>query len=211
MQYKLFTLLIFTLLSSCVPYKYPSKDFKHLKLSTCTSENSKTTTEDYLAHPLYSIIPRHRSQIYWYDVGHWLTWAAFGNDDDGIFGEEKTAFYKMDKPPSLAKAFQWALRNPFHNFCFYVIGSAHRPNSEWILISLSETKCESLTYHPLAKQNFSAHDESGLLLALHGGKPFISFRFCHSNGRKSEFYLGWRERGNFGAKCHLWKQEVKKS
>lgn len=40
-----------------------------------------------LSHWLYRFIPRHRSQIYWYDFGHWISWALFGNDDHGIFSE----------------------------------------------------------------------------------------------------------------------------
>ncbi len=88
-------------LVSCVPYRYHTRDFV-----ACQEECEPTChqcREQAREHWLYDIIPRHRSQIYWYDVPHWITWALFGNDDDGIFGEEPTSHFHCNETPSLWK------------------------------------------------------------------------------------------------------------
>jgi hypothetical protein len=135
--------------------------------------------------------------IYPFDLGHWMMWALFGNDDDGIFGEEPTAHYRTKMCPSLGKACLWGWRNPLHNFCFYVIGSADRCNSELTLIRLTPCYGEALVYRPRATTVF-AGDSSSFYLALHGLKPFVSARIVWSDCYESRFYLGWRCRGNFG-------------
>lgn len=147
---------------------------------------------------LYDFIPRHRSQIEWYDLGHWTTWMLFGNDDDGIFGEGREAQYLVTKKANVGKALRWQLRNPLHNFCFYVIGSAYRENSEITLLEISPERfcCLKETWPP---KNFPSQ-RSCFFFALHGGKPFIAFQLVYSKTYRAEFYLGWRDRGNFGLK-----------
>jgi hypothetical protein len=102
--------------------------------SACTSCMRYKTEMDPEAHRLYQLIPPHRDVIVWYDVGHWCTWTLFGNDDDGIFGEGPCAHYRQDQPNDYAKALAWGCRNPLHNFCFYVIGSAYRKNSGFTVL-----------------------------------------------------------------------------
>ena len=119
--------------NSCASYKIPTSDFH--AVYPCGPSDSRTLASlpnqaEALDHPLYQTIPRHRCQIRWFDLGHWSTWTLFGNDDDGIFGEEPTANYRLEERPDYKKAFLWWCRNPLHNFCFYVIGSAERTNSE---------------------------------------------------------------------------------
>ncbi|MEC7838978.1 MAG: hypothetical protein VX777_02940 [Chlamydiota bacterium] len=186
-------LLTFTqiLFSSCTPYKKPIKKFNHYN---CKQD-----------HPLYNLIPKHRCQIRWYDIPHWIAWAIFGNDDDGIFGEGSKAHYKPQFPASYHKAIQWFFRNPFHNFTFYIIGSAYRTNSEIDILRMTSKKIESGKYRYPAQFNFASKRNSGLYIALHGGKPYISLRIFHCPHRKSDFYIGWRSRGNFGIKCNLWR------
>jgi hypothetical protein len=154
------------------------------------------------SHWLYQVVPRHRCQIAPWDVGHWIMWSCFGNDDDGIFGEEPTAEFKPECEPSFAKALAWTLRNPFHNFCFYVIGSANRCNSEFTVLRITPDESETMVYRPEASTVFAGHNSS-FYLAFHGGKPFISSRIVWSETRESRFYLGWRCRGNFGLRCNL--------
>lgn len=156
-------------LTNCAPYRVPTQ---------CLMLDEKG-----LDHPLYSIVPRHRCQIRALDLGHWMTWTLLGNDDDGIFGEGLKASYYSNIPPCAFKALRWTARNPLHNFCYYVIGSAHRHNRKIALIDLR-----------------SKINESKFFIGFHGGKPFISFCFDYSSSRKGEFYIGWRERGNFGIK-----------
>lgn len=180
------SILLF-LMCGCASYKVPTESFT----------NGKGTHEEALSHWLYTVVPRHSSQIEWYDAGHWLSWSLLGNDDDGIFGEESN--YKPDLPNGVAKASCWFFRNPLHNFCFYVIGSSQRVNPEYIL--LKATPHELTACRPSNQPANFGGEGTSFFAALHGGKPFISLRIAWSAKRKSEFYLGWRERGNFGAKC----------
>jgi hypothetical protein len=185
----LFPVILFSL--GCARYTYPTDSF--------LTEDSDFNRSEALSHSLYNIIPRHRSQIRWYDVGHWATWMLFGNDDDGIFGEDSKKPYKHDQPISFKKAVFWACRNPLHNFCFYTIGTAYCTNSELAIIRLGDGTFGFCEYSPEAGRVFGGKGSS-FLLALHGWKPFISLRLAYCPHRSSQFYLGWRERGNFGVK-----------
>ncbi len=192
-------LLIFccmlTLLSGCVPYHYDTCHFTGIcePCDPVTEENIELSR----SHWLYKVVPRHRSQIRWYDLGHWTSWALFGNDDDGIFGEEPTAYFCKGSPPSLPKALAWAWRNPTHNLCFYALGSAHCVNDEFTLLRLTPCYKEAFVYRPQAATVFAGKGPS-LYIGLHGGKPFISSRVVWSQTREGRFYIGWREKGNFG-------------
>ena len=174
---------LLVLLTGCMKYKIPTESLPY--------------PNESLDHPLYEIIPRHRCQLAWYDVGHWTSWMIFGNDDDGIFGEP--ANYHEKQSPGLKKALAWQLRNPLHNFCFYVIGSAQRQNSEFDLLKIGQGKVEGMQYRGSGQNNFP-YESSCFYLALHGGKPFVSLRLVYTPKYRSEFYIGWRERGNFGIK-----------
>lgn len=173
-----------------------------LGLTSCASYRTMSddsfSSDADMHHLLYSCIPRHRSQIKWYDVGHWTTWALCGNDDDGIFGEKVP--FRKEEPNDGKKALRWWFRNPLHNFCFYVIGSAHRKNSEFTLFALSKNRFQFLWYTPEAKTTFFDKGTS-LYLGFHGWKPFFSLRVAYTPSYCSDFYLGWRSRGNFGVKC----------
>lgn len=177
------------LMNGCASYKVPTESFI----------NENGSNAEPLSHWLYGVVPRHSSQLSWYDAGHWLTWTLLGNDDDGIFGEESD--YKPDLPTGVAKASHWFMRNPFHNFGFYVIGSAQKDNPEYILLKASHQGVLAFR-HSEEPSNFGDKGSS-FLLALHGNKPFVSLRVIWSERKKSELYFGWRERGNFGAKCIL--------
>jgi hypothetical protein len=176
--------------SGCSTYKYPTGSF-YEKASPMESSAAN--------HGLYQITPRHRSQLYWYDLCHRTTWMLFGNDDDGIFGEGPSANYRPNQPPCFAKAVAWWFRNPLHNFCFYVIGSAHRENTQIDIFQIVDNKISGLHYRPEGTHLFE-DGKSSFHVALHGGKPFISLRLCYHPNYRADFYIGWRERGNFGIK-----------
>ncbi|MCB1111289.1 MAG: hypothetical protein H7A37_06425 [Chlamydiales bacterium] len=176
------------LLTGCAQYKVPTSHF-------CAAP-----------HPLYTVIPRHRCQIRCYDLPHWAMWALFGNDDDGLFGECCKPPYRCSQHNCINKALRWNLRNPLHNFCFYVIGSAHCQNSEVTLLEISPQRFCIGRYRSCNGVNFPS-DCSSLFIALHGWKPFISLRIKHCPHRSSDFYIGWRERGNFGIKCNLFNKK----
>ncbi len=156
-----------------------------------------------LAHWIYYVIPRHHTQIRSYSVGHWLTWALFGNDDDGLFGEEESADYRPDEPISGWKATKWGARNPFHNLFFYVLGRAYAEPSQLGIISISSAGLKLFEYKKKGSV-FAGSGGSGFFLGLHSGLPFISLRVNHF--RQSNIYLGWRERGNLGFKAQLAKK-----
>lgn len=189
---RLVSLLLIMTLAGCAPYKIPTNEL----------------CEESSVHWLYNYIPRHRSQIAWYDAGHWIMWGLLGNDDDGIFGEGLKAHYEPEKPPSLGKAMKWQIRNPLHNFCFYVIGSANRENSEFTLLKVTPFDFQLCHYEPTAHTVFPSKN-SCFYLALHGGKPFISFRLRWTPTTTTDFYFGWRERGNFGIKATPLKKSTK--
>lgn len=192
-------LFIAIFLCGCASYKIPTDVFR-------VEEDHCPGCKNYnqaLSHWLYDLIPRHRSQIRWYDMGHWTSWILFGNDDDGIFGENWT--FHLDQPISGLKALKWGMRNPLHNFCFYVIGSAHRHNREITLLNLTSKGLCLFEYNPYQSRNFGDVNSS-FFIALHGGKPFVSLRLAYSSTHRGNFYLGWRDRGNFGIKFAPWAE-----
>lgn len=184
-------------LHSCAPYQIKTNDLPIGYPSKSISEKEENFRQKARSHYLYQLIPRHRSQIQWYDASHWISWGLVGNDDDGIFGEEPSSNYKTQHPIGMKRALLWSLRNPLHNFSFYVIGSAQWKNSEFIFLRLSPEKFSMFRYRPIGGKEFGGKGSS-LLFCLHGWKPFFSLRLYY--GRLLEFYLGWRSRGNFGIK-----------
>lgn len=109
----------------------------------------------------------------------------FKNDDD-----PKVPADLWPGQPQWLRSLKWHLRNPLHNFTFYVIGIADRrimvigdyPGDVFAPAGWKRHKV-----YPL-KQNSDHPVIDGW------GRPFISYY------GKVKFYLGWRERGNFGIK-----------
>lgn len=187
-----FCLYVFT---GCARYKISTDAFNNCH---DLAQEQRNNQENALSKRLYYVIPRHRCQLVWYDLGHWTTWLLFGNDDDGIFGEAPTACYRVRRQNTFRKAASWWLRNPLHNFCYYVIGSADRVNGRLTLLQISKRTRKIMTYSPVVP--FEPEEKSAFLAALHGGKPFLSLLIVYNRKWKSHFYIGWRERGNFGLK-----------
>ena len=107
----------------------------------------------------------------------------FGNEDDGWCGEkDKGMRWWLTKNCSgkctISCAVKWFIRNPMHNFVFYVIGFA-------------DHEIENKTFWPSPPHKilFTMRRVKGTIIKL----PFFAFR-C----KKWEGYIGWRERGNFG-------------
>jgi hypothetical protein len=95
------------------------------------------------------------------------------------------------KPHDKLRKLKWNFRNPFHNFSNYVIGISDK---KFTRSGRYPDKISS----PRGGWNFSVAHRTWRWL------PLISYR----RGR-FEFYLGWRERGNFGAKINV--TDAKKS
>ncbi|MGR3952243.1 MAG: hypothetical protein QRY74_05050 [Chlamydia sp.] len=162
-------------------------------------------------HWLYRIIPRYRNQLHWYHIGPFLGWMFFGNEDDGLFGEGPKAIWEISTEPTLFKALSWFFRNPFHNYTFYILGTAAQEQKidEFILLDYTKTAFRIGVYSPKASTVFSDKNHS-LFFAFHAMRPFVSFRYTLSNNRRIEGFCGWRERGNFGLKCALRSDKERK-
>lgn len=161
-----------------------------LMLSGCSRPSNS-------CHWLYDYIPENRAAIGEREGARQLAWALLGNDDDGIFGEKDP---KFKGAPCCLQALNWQLRNPLHNFCFYVIGTAYKENDELDILKITGKGVCVLHYHAIAKTIFP-DENSCFYLGLHGGKPFMSLRIRYTASRQLDLYAGWRERGNFGLKC----------
>ena len=96
-------------------------------------------------------------------------WAIFGNNDDW-----PPPAHCYPELPDWKRRGWWLIRNPLHNFTFYVIGVADKEYYFW-----GKTWGKGW--------NFAYIEYSWLLL------PFVSYR-----GKSIEGYIGWRDRGNFG-------------
>ncbi len=189
-------------ISGCAHYKVCTQKFvEHSPNPLSIREESEKheNKKDAAAQRLYRVVPRHRCQIKRYDVGHWLTWMLFGNDNDGIFGEFSHRPYKLNCKNNFKKALSWWIRNPLHNFTFYTIGSAHCVNSKFTILNINRYGICCFHYDPVAKHTFGGPGSS-LFIGLHGWKPFFSLRLDYSKRLTSQYYLGWRNRGNFGFK-----------
>lgn len=105
-----------------------------------------------------------------------LLWKIFGNDDDW----PPPDWYMSNKAMWQRKTY-WLIRNPLHNFTFYVIGVAGK-------------KTERAGRHPMDVFNPSGGWNWAVTKYKACRLPFISYK-----GRIM-FYIGWREKGNFGFK-----------
>lgn len=108
----------------------------------------------------------------------WLCWALFGNEDDGVIGDLN---WNPQQEDTLKRRVMWWLRNPLHNAFFYVIGVAHRDTTR-------TGRYPADVFNPNGGWNWAVTRYRWLRL------PFVSYIGA------VKFYIGWRERGNFGLK-----------
>jgi hypothetical protein len=97
------------------------------------------------------------------------------------------------RPGEKHRVFKWHLRNPFHNFAFYVIGIADKPH-------IRSGRYPKAVANPNGGWNFAVAKYKGLRF------PFVSY----SRG-EFDFYLGWRKGGNFGIKINYGAQRPPKT
>lgn len=90
------------------------------------------------------------------------------------------------KPDGKLRTLQWRLRNPFHNFTFYVIGVTDRDFTRY-------GRHADGVFNPNGGWNWAVIPVAGFIPL-----PFISYK-----GERVKFYILWRERGNFGAKFNV--------
>jgi hypothetical protein len=111
-------------------------------------------------------------------VQKWNPLWGFGNADDPA----PPAWFR---PGSAHRLMLWRMRNPLHNFTFYVIGVADKATRR-------TGRFPAHVFAPGGGWNWAFTRHRCLPL------PFVSF-----DGKFFRSYLGWRESGNFGGKVNL--------
>lgn len=106
-----------------------------------------------------------------------VLWKIFGNNDDWPPPD-----WYMPGERERKRKLYWLMRNPLHNFTFYIIGVAGKP-------FVRTGKFSQDVFNPDGGWNLAVTAYKWFRL------PFVSYL-----GRSVKFYIGWRERGNFGFK-----------
>jgi hypothetical protein len=107
-----------------------------------------------------------------------IIWALFGNDEYGIYGDLN---WNPEQEQTVMRAIRWWFRNPMHNLMFHVL-SVPKPFT-------SEGDYPNDVFSPVVGWN-------NVIRIGSNGKRY---RFISYIGAV-KFYIGWRERGNFGLK-----------
>lgn len=108
----------------------------------------------------------------------------WGNADD----PQPPAWYRPGRP---LRGLLWQLRNPLHNFTFYVIG-VH--DADFV----RRGRAPAHVFHPDGGWNWAVIERGWLRL------PFVSYA-----GRHVRAYALWREKGNFGLKLQRVRRPAK--
>ncbi|MEO7297049.1 MAG: hypothetical protein ABI042_00580 [Verrucomicrobiota bacterium] len=126
-------------------------------------------------------IPRHHpTPLQKFNPLFWI-----GNVDDPVPPE----WYR---PENRARNMLWGFRNPMHNFFFYVVGIADK---EFEVVGRFPGKVSG----PEGGWNWTVCKYKCLRL------PFVSYKRGNFN-----FYLGWRNRGNFGVKLNYSRKQLRR-
>jgi hypothetical protein len=94
-------------------------------------------------------------------------------------------WWKPDAPLDERRR-SWKLRNPFHNFTNYVIGVSDRH-----------------THRMGINARSIWNDQGSFNAAVTQAGPFLYLPMISNRGPFFEWYIGWRELGNFGAALRL--------
>ena len=98
---------------------------------------------------------------------------------------------KTYRPGKRTRMVTWYFRNPFHNFTFYVIGIGDK-------VHLRVGRYADRVANPNGGWNWAVCRYQWLQL------PFVDY-----HGGRFEFYVGWRNGGNFGMKLNLLQHQAK--
>jgi hypothetical protein len=137
-------------------------------VATATKTQVKMATS-YPRHPHHFSTSKKLNPIWW-----------FGNADEPVAP-------KWYRPGKSCRNFMWHMRNPFHNFDFYVVGIVEKPFTR-------VGRFADRLSNPNGGWNWSVSRYKRLRL------PFIDYR-----RGKFEFYFGWRTSGAFGIKFNFTK------
>ena len=123
----------------------------------------------------------------WHDVhitpsaGLKIRWSAKLNPVWWLQNADDPAPPDWYLPGEKHRVLKWSFRNPLHNFNFYVIGVADKP-------IVRSARWPEKNFNPNGGWEAAIVRRKLLLL------PFVSYQRTHCI-----FYIGWRERGDFGA------------
>ena len=114
-------------------------------------------------------------------VQKWNPFWSLGNADDPVPPD----WYR---PGASGRRMMWQMRNPLHNFTYYVIGVADKDTTR-------TGKHPAHVFAPDGGWNWAVARHRWCPL------PFVSFESA-----RCRFYVGWRESGNFGGKINFRKR-----
>ncbi len=130
-------------------------------------------------HWLYSVVPPSYEKAKGLSL---ITWAIFGNDEDGIFGERSSV--PTYGKQSVRNFGRWWMRNPFHNLCAHVL--RWQTSKAFVLVE-SPGKNH---FHERTHRNWVTPGRQFQITLV---PVFVSWRTDTWEG-----YLGWREDGALG-------------
>ncbi len=203
MQRILFLIVVLGLviLTGCLPYRQPTSRFTNTR-TPATNPAEYAVRERASKQGLYVLIPRDRKQIAWYDLPHWLTWTFFGNEHDGIFGEDTQP--PFTESPGMKSFLAWQLRNPACNFCFFVLGSGDwKTHHSYTVLQADAKGVKGFKTEP--DPSVFGQGTSAVIFSFNDYKPYLSFKFPVSKYHMTDFYFGWRPEGHFGIKFRPFK------
>lgn len=183
--------------TGCASYKISTPDYVRPNFENYLTDYENDMLRDKAKeHILYKMIPLSSEQIKPYDVGHWITWNLFGNERNGIFGEDCGKPYSQEI--SFKTFLRWNIRNPASNFCSYTLGKREktkrksfailRANEKFLFMQKDETPC------------IFSESKASFNLGLNFYKPFLAFKFPVYKDKRFDFYFGWRPDNTFGIK-----------
>ena len=149
-----------------------------LLIICATAARSDGSGPQTISRPAKILTPPIRTAQKWNPL-----WSFRNADDPG-----PPAWYR---PGSPHRRWLWRMRNPLHNFTFYVIGVADKATTR-------TGKFPAHVFAPNGGWNWAFTRVRWMPL------PFVSF-----DGKFFRTYLGWRESGNFGGKINFKRRSEK--
>ncbi len=182
--------------AGCASYKISTPDYVRPNFREHLTDYKNDMLRDKAKeHFLYRVVPLSSEQIKPYDIGHWITWNLFGNENNGIFGEDCKKPYSQDI--NALTFIRWTTRNPLSNFTKYTLGKRTEERNSFALLRAND---KFLFMQKDEDPGIFAKTPVSFNLELNHYKPFLAFKFPVFPKRRFDFYLGWRPDNTFGIK-----------
>ncbi|VVB80153.1 Uncharacterised protein [uncultured archaeon] len=182
--------------SGCASYKVSTPDYIRPDFQEYLTDYQNDSLRDKAKeHFLYRVVPLSSEQIKPYDVGHWITWNLFGNENNGIFGEDCKKPYSSNI--NTWTFLRWQARNPASNLCKYTLGKRTEERNGFAILRAND---KFLVLHKDKDPCIFSSTKASFNLSLNHCKPFLAFKFPVFPNRRFDFYFGWRPDNTFGMK-----------